>query len=194
MHKNKQYQAPKDWCSTVSWNLRRIGAFLGSHLISGVLTALAMYGVANVGLVFPISLLGVMMLYSWVLTLLVLPVQAGVQGWSILRMAPTPVLLIYYFQHDETSNLPHRFLDPVRSRIGLVTVLLLLLGGLVAWPVYAVYGALLLVVRFGLQLFAIDVLVQFVQAMAFGVSTVFVAYFLFASLAIILVQWRRSFR
>ncbi len=174
--------------------LRRFGVFLGSHILSGVLTVLAMYGVANVGLVFPVSLLDIMMLYSWILTLLILPIQAGVQVWSALRLAPTPVLLLYYFQYDATSTLPHHFLDPVRSRTGIFTVFILLLGGLVAWPVYTIYGALLLIARFGLRIFAIDFLVQLVQAMAIGVSGIFVAYFIVASLAIIFVQWRRSFR
>lgn len=150
-----------------------------------------MYGVANVGLVFPLGLLDIMMLYSWVLTLVILPIQAGVQVWSVLRFEPTPILLTYYFQHDATGVLPHHFLDPVRSRSGLISVVVLLLGGLLAWPIYAVYGALLLVVRFGFQLLALEFLVQFVKAMAIGVSAIFVGYFILASLAILLLQWRR---
>jgi hypothetical protein len=150
-----------------------------------------MYGVGNVWLVFPASLTDIMMLYSWVLTVLVLPIQAGVQVWSAIRLEPTPFLIFYYFQHDATHNLPHRFLDPVRSRIGLVTVITLLIGGLVAWPVYAVYGGWLLLARFGLGLFSLENIILFVQAMAFGVSALFVAYFALASLAILLLQWRR---
>ncbi|MFX1561845.1 MAG: hypothetical protein ACFFDP_00870 [Promethearchaeota archaeon] len=174
--------------------LRRFAVFLGSHILSGVLTILAMYGVANVGLVFPASFIDIMFIYSWILTLLILPIQAGVQFWSAIRLEPTPFLLLYYFQHDDTSTLPHHFLDPVRSRTGLFTVFILLLGGLIAWPIYSIYGALLLIARVGLQIFALDFLVQLVHAMAIGVSAVFVAYFLLASIAIIIVQWRRSFR
>jgi hypothetical protein len=164
---------------------------LVSHLVTGVLTVVAMYGVGNVYLVFPASLTDAMMLYAWALTVLVLPIQAGVQVWSAIRLEPTPFLIIYYFQHDAVHNLPHGFLDPVRSRIGLATVVILLIGGLVAWPVYAIYGGWLLIARFGLRLFSIENIILFVQAMALGVSALFVAYLALASLAILLLQWRR---
>jgi hypothetical protein len=153
-----------------------------------------MYGVANVGLVFPVGIVEFMLLYSWGLTLIVLPIQAGVQLWSALHLSPTPILLSYYFQHDATRTLPHRFLDPVRSRIGLGTVVILLLGGLIAWPVYTILGGFLLVARFGPRLFTLDALLQFVRGLAVGVSVLFVLYFVLASLAIVIVQWRRSFR
>ena len=151
-----------------------------------------MYGVANIYLVFPVSFIDVMMIYAWILTLLILPIQAGVQVWSALRLEPTPLLLIYYFQHDASRNLPHQFLDPVYSRIGLATVILLLLGGVVAWPSYAVYGTLLLGVRatIGFHMFGLEFTALFVRAMSVGVSALFVAYFIIASLAILLLQWR----
>ncbi len=171
--------------------LRRAGSFLVSHLVTGALTVLAMYGVGNVGLVFPASITDAMMLYSWVLTVIVLPIQAGVQVWSAIRLEPTPFLIFYYFQHDAANNLPHRFLDPVRSRIGLATVVILLIGGIVAWPVYSLYGGWLLIARFGLRLFSLENIILFVQAMGIGVSALFVAYLALASLAILLLQWRR---
>ena len=153
-----------------------------------------MYGVANVGLVFPVGIVQFMLLYAWVLTLILLPVQAGIQLWSALHLSPTPILLTYYFQYDATRTLPHRFLDPVRSRIGLGAVVVLLLGGLIAWPVYTLLGGFLLLDRFGPQLFTLDALLQFIQGLAVGVSALFVLYFVLASLAIVIVQWRRSFR
>jgi len=172
--------------------MKKAASFLGSHVASLLLTGLAMYGVANIYLVFPVTFIDVMMLYAWILTLLILPIQTGVQVWSALSLKPTPLLLIYYFQHDASRNLPHQFLDPVYSRIGLATVVLLLLGGVVAWPSYAVYGALLLVVRtaMGFHLFGLEFLALFVRAMAVGVSALFVGYFAIASFAILLLQWR----
>jgi hypothetical protein len=163
-----------------------------------------MYGVANVGIAFQIILLEVipqyawlltiLLLYSWILTLLILPVQAGLQIWSLLRLEATPILLSYYFQYDMTSNLPHQFLDPVQSRIGLVSVLLLIIGGLVAWPIYSFYGAFLLIVRFGPVLLTLDFVILFIQGLAVGASAIFVAYFVLASLGILLLQWRRRGR
>ncbi len=174
--------------------VRQIGSFLLTHFCSGILTFLAMYGVANVGLGFSPNLLAVMFVYSWGLTLLLLPIQAGIQIWSLLRVQPTPILLFYYFQYDAATNLPHRFLDPVRSRIGLITVILLLIGGLVAWPIYSVYGIFLLIARFGPLLFTIEFIVLFIQGLVVGVSAIFVAYFLFASFSILILQWRRRGR
>lgn len=150
-----------------------------------------MYGVGNVWLVFPASLTDVIMLYFWGLTVLVLPIQAGVQVWCGLRLESTPFLIFYYFRHDAAHNLPHGFLDPVRSRIGLATVVILLIGGIVAWPVYALYGGWLLIARFGFRLFSLENIILFVQAMGIGVSALFVAYLAIASLAILLLQWRR---
>ncbi|MFW9934020.1 MAG: hypothetical protein ACFFDU_00640 [Candidatus Thorarchaeota archaeon] len=184
--------------------IRRIGLFLGSHLVSGILTFLAMYGVANVGLALQVILFEVsphyswillaLLFFSWVLTLMVLPIQAGVQIWSLVHLQPTPLLITYYFQYDTTTNLPHRFLDPVQSWIGLTTVILLLVGGLVAWPIYSFYGAFVLVVRFGALLFTLEFVILFIQGLAVGVSAVFVAYFILASLGVLVLQWRRRGR
>jgi hypothetical protein len=170
---------------------------VGSHLAAGVLTFLAMYGVdavANVGLLFRVGLVELILIYSWLVTLILLPIQTGIQLWSLAHLAPTPLLLTYYFQYDATRTLPHRFLDPVRSRIGLGTVIILLMGGLVAWPVYAFLGGLWLFARFGPRLFTLDALLQFIQGLPIGVSALFVLYFVLASLAIVIVQSRRSFR
>jgi hypothetical protein len=163
-----------------------------------------MYGVANIGLVFQVILfevilqyawvLVVLLLYSWILTFLILPIQAGVQIWSLIHLQPTPLLISYYFQFDATTNLPHRFLDPVESRIGLITVLLLLIGGLVAWPIYSFFGVFLLVARFGPLLFTFEFVILFIQGLAVGVSAIFVAYFIFASLGVLFLQWRRRGR
>jgi hypothetical protein len=163
-----------------------------------------MYGVANVQFVFQVIigevtpqyawLLGFLVFYSWVLTLLVLPIQAGMQIWSLVRLEPTPILVSYYFQYDPTTNLPHRVLDPVQSRIGLITVVILIIGGIVAWPIYSFYGAFLLIARFGPLLLTLDFIILFIQGLAVGVSALFVAYFVLASLGILFLQWRRRGR
>jgi hypothetical protein len=153
-----------------------------------------MYGVANIGLVFPVTPFEILLLYSWVLTLFILPIQAGIQIWSLLRFEPTPFLIVYYFQYNTTTNLPHRFLDPVESRIGLITIILLLIGGIVAWPIYSFYGAFLLLVRFGPLLFTLEFVILFIQGLAVGVAALFVTYFIFASLAILILQWHRKRR
>ena len=173
---------------------RRIGWFLATHLFTGLLTFLAMYGVANIGLVFPVTPFEILLLYSWVLTLFILPIQAGIQFWSLLRFEPTPFLIVYYFQYNTTTNLPHRFLDPVESRIGLITIILLLIGGIVAWPIYSFYGAFLLLVRFGPLLFTLEFVILFIQGLAVGVAALFVTYFILASLAILILQWHRKRR
>ena len=180
--------------TVVAKQIRRIGWFLVTHLFTGMLTILAMYGVANIGLVFPVTPFEIILLYSWVLTLFILPIQAGIQVWSLLRIAPTPFLLVYYFQYDTRTNLPHRFLDPVESRIGLITIILLLIGGIVAWPIYSFYGAFLLLVRFGPLLFTLEFVILFIRGLAVGVAALFVAYFILASLAILILQWRRKSR
>ncbi|MFX0168702.1 MAG: hypothetical protein ACFE89_05000 [Candidatus Hodarchaeota archaeon] len=174
--------------------IRRILQGLATHVVTGLLTFLAMYGVANIGLVFPVGIFEWLLLYSWVLTLLVLPIQAGVQIWSLLQRQSTPLLLTYYFQYDATHNLPHRFLDPVQSRIGLATVLILLIGGLIAWPIYAVYGAFLLIAQYGPLLLSLEFIILFIQGLAVGTAAIFVAYFLLASFAILILQWRRRAR
>jgi len=163
-----------------------------------------MYGVANFGIVFQVILIDVLPPYAWllvfllfysrVLTLLVLPIQAGVQIWSLIRLEPTPLLISYYFQYDAITNLPHRFLDPVQSRIGLITVLILIIGGLVAWPIYSFYGAFLLIARFGPLLLSLEFVILFIQGLVVGTSALFVAYFVLASLGILLLQWRRRGR
>ncbi len=184
--------------------IRRFGLFVGTHFVSGILTFFAMYGVANVGFAFQVILfevipyyswvLSALLIYSWGLTLLVLPIQAGVQIWSLLRIQPTPLLIVYYFQFEPSRELPHQFLDPVRSRIGLATVIVMLIGGIVAWPIYSFYGAFLLIARFGPLLLTLEFIILFIQGLAVGVSAIFVAYFVLASFGVFVLQWRRRGR
>ena len=121
---------------------RKIIVFSITHLISILLITASFYAISiSYNFVFPPdSILDWYFIYGIIVTLPLIGVQFGIQLYSLIGLESTPILLIYYFQHDADEPLPHPILDPIKSKIGLLALVLLLIGGLIAWPVYFLYG------------------------------------------------------
>ncbi len=82
--------------------------------------------------------LGYMVSHTFVL----LSIQLGVQILEFLKIRYPTFLLSYYFQlnHDEEISVP--ILDPTRNKLGVVTLLLIITGGPIIYPIFAGYGIL----------------------------------------------------
>ena len=124
---------------------RKWMGFIITHAISIVLIVASFYAISiSYDFVFPpSSILDWYFIYGIIVTLPLIGVQFGIQLYSLFNHESTPLLLVYYFQHDADIPLPHPILDPIKSRIGLLSLVLLLIGGLIAWPIYFVYGVYL---------------------------------------------------
>ncbi len=82
--------------------------------------------------------------YMLVHTLVLLSVQLGVQILELLRVRKPTFLPSYYFQFDDDETIPVSLLDPTKSRLALIVLLLVISGGPVFYPIFAVYGFLLI--------------------------------------------------
>ncbi|MFX1603349.1 MAG: hypothetical protein ACFFCK_07675 [Promethearchaeota archaeon] len=85
-------------------------------------------------------ILGYMLLHSVVL----LSVQLGIQVLELIRIRMPTLLISYYFQFSDDETLPIPLLDPVKSRMGVVVLLLVISGGPVFYPIFAASGLLFL--------------------------------------------------
>ncbi|MHA2023641.1 MAG: hypothetical protein ACTSWQ_08275 [Candidatus Thorarchaeota archaeon] len=64
----------------------------------------------------------------------------------IKKKFPT-LLIAFYFNISDEEFIPIPLLDPIKSRIGVIVIILILSGGIILYPIFAVYGMLLLLVR-----------------------------------------------
>ncbi|MHA2378466.1 MAG: hypothetical protein ACXADS_04255 [Candidatus Thorarchaeota archaeon] len=119
------------------------GAF--SHLALFVLNFLVFVGIVESfqiladGLpVINALILAYMLIHSVVL----LSVQLGIQVLELIRIRMPTLLISYYFQFRDDETLPIPLLDPVKSRLGVIVLLLVISGGPVFYPILAVSGLL----------------------------------------------------
>ena len=80
--------------------------------------------------------------YMAVHTTLLLSVQLGIQVLELIRIRMPTLIISYYFLFDDDEAIPLPLLDPVKSRLGVITLLLVISGGPVFYPIFAGYGLL----------------------------------------------------
>ncbi len=111
--------------------------FINFCVLVGVVESFQLF---NVGL----PLLNVIILgYILIHTAIMLSIQLGVQILELIRIRMPTLLVSYYFQFDDNETIPIPLLDPTKSRLALIVLLLVLSGGPVFYPIFAIYGFLL---------------------------------------------------
>lgn len=85
----------------------------------------------------------ILLSYMLIHTILLLSVQLALQVLEIVRLRMPTLLISYYFQFDDSQTIPIRLLDPTKSRLAVIALLLVISGGPVLYPIFAVYGFLL---------------------------------------------------
>ena len=88
-------------------------------------------------------LLGYMITHTSIL----LSIQLGVQVSELLKKKRPILLITYYFGISDQESIPEPLLDPIKSKLAVVIILLILSGGIVLYPIFAIVGMLLLWVR-----------------------------------------------
>jgi hypothetical protein len=76
-------------------------------------------------------------------TFALLSIQLAVQILEIIKIRMPTVLVTYYFEFSDQETIPLRILDPIKSRLGVIVLLLIVSGGVVFYPIFAVFGFLL---------------------------------------------------
>lgn len=113
--------------------------FVNFCVMVGIIESLDLYGLSP-----PLPWLNAMILgFMLAHTLLLLSLQVAIQILEIIRMRFPTFLLTYYFQFSDEEAIPLWLLDPIRSRLGVLVLLLIITGGIAFYPIFAVYGLLL---------------------------------------------------
>ena len=81
--------------------------------------------------------------YMLIHTSLMLSIQLGVQILELVRVRMPTFLISYYFQFEDNETIPIPLLDPTKSHLALIILLLVLSGAPVFYPIFAIYGYLL---------------------------------------------------
>ncbi len=90
-----------------------------------------------------VLLLGYMIIHSSIL----LSIQIGVQVLEIIKVRAPTLLIRYYFKFDDQETIPVPLLDPIKSKLAVIIILLILSGGILLYPIFAIYGFLHLWIR-----------------------------------------------
>jgi len=84
--------------------------------------------------------LGYMLCHTFVF----LSIQQGIQILELIRMRIPTFLITYYFEISDQETIKVPLFDPTKSRLAVIVLLLVITGGPVLYPIFAVYGFLLI--------------------------------------------------
>jgi hypothetical protein len=86
-----------------------------------------------------IMLLGYMVIHTFIL----LCIQLGVQILELIRLRFPTFLPLYYFMISDQETITVPLFDPTKSRLAVIILLLVVSGGPILYPIFFVYGGLL---------------------------------------------------
>lgn len=115
------------------------------HLALLVLNFLVLVGIIESSqiLSFDLPFLNLLVLgYMLLHTTALLSVQLGVQILEMIRIRRPTLLIGYYFQMEDSQTIPIKLLDPTKSKLAVLVLLLVVTGGPVLYPIFAIYGFL----------------------------------------------------
>jgi hypothetical protein len=92
----------------------------------------------------PLPILNSLLLgYMLIHTFIMLSVQLGIQILEIIKVRSPTLLILYYFKFSDEESISISLLDPTKSKLAVLVLLLVISGGPVLFPIFAVYGFLL---------------------------------------------------
>ncbi|MGD9396394.1 MAG: hypothetical protein PVJ05_08210 [Candidatus Thorarchaeota archaeon] len=84
-------------------------------------------------------ILGYMLIHTFIL----LTIQQGVQILEFIKMRLPTILILYYFDISDEESITVPLFDPTKSRLAVVILFLVITGGPILYPIFAIYGFLL---------------------------------------------------
>jgi len=86
---------------------------------------------------------GMVLGYMLCHTFILLSIQQGVQILELIRMRLPTILILYYFEISDQEAIKVPLFDPTKNRLAVVILLLVITGGPILYPIFAIYGFLL---------------------------------------------------
>ncbi len=81
--------------------------------------------------------------YIWIHTFILLSIQMGLQILELIKVRMPTLLIGYYFTLSDEELIPIPLLDPTRSKLAVIIILLVISGGPIFYPIFAIYGFML---------------------------------------------------
>lgn len=94
-------------------------------------------------------------------TSLLLSIQLGIQVLEIIKVRLPTLLVIYYFKFSDEETIPIPILDPTKSRLAVIILLLVISGGIILYPIFAIYGFLIISVRLPIIAVAPSIIIDY---------------------------------
>lgn len=138
-----------------------------SHLVLLIFNFSALLGIIwSLQLFFdpenPLPLLNALVLgYMVTHTSLLLSIQLGIQVLEIIKVHSPTVLVIYYFKFSDQETIPIPLLDPTKSKLAVIILLLIISGGILLYPIFAVYGLLIIGLRLPIIAVAPSIIIDY---------------------------------
>ena len=86
---------------------------------------------------------GMVLGYMLCHTFILLSIQQGVQILELIRMRLPTILIMYYFEVSDQETIKVPLFDPTKNRLAVIILLLVITGGPILYPIFAIYGFLL---------------------------------------------------
>ncbi|NHJ13109.1 MAG: hypothetical protein EAX95_05495 [Candidatus Thorarchaeota archaeon] len=168
------------------------GAF--GHLALFAINFFVMVGIVESFQIFenempPIDM--IVLCYLLIHSTLLLSVQLSVQIQELVRMRMPTVLITYYFKFDDDETIPIPLLDPVKSKLGVLILLLVISGGILIYPIFAIYGFLLVsAILIVMPPFDIATIVSYFQIFLGWMPPLFALVLVLLILSIVIIEFR----
>jgi len=133
-------------------------------------------------------LLGYMVIHTGIL----LSIQIGVQVLEIIKVRSPTILIGYYFKFDDQEIIPVPLLDPIKSKLAVIIILLTITGGILLYPIFAIYGMLHLWVRLPIIALHHSTIISYFALFLNLVPPLLLIGALAIILAIIMIEFKRE--
>ncbi|TFH02795.1 MAG: hypothetical protein E4H14_17365 [Candidatus Thorarchaeota archaeon] len=163
--------------------------FVNFCVLIGIIMSAQLLAIPNETIPFLNALLlGYMMTHTSIL----LSIQLGVQLSELLKKRWPTVLITYYFRFSDQDSIPETLLDPIKSRLAVVIILLILSGGIVLYPIFAIVGLMLLWVRIPIIVLQPSTIIQYFVVFLNLVPPLLLIAVGLIVLSIIMVEFKRQ--
>ncbi len=135
-----------------------------------------------------ILILGYMLTHS----ILILSIQLGVQILELVRMRKPTFLISYYFQLDDNEAIPIPLLDPTKSKLAVLALLLVVTGAPLLYPIFAVYGFVLVYAYLLLNPLNPSMIIQYFEIFLNWMPPIFMVIFGILIISVVIIEFRHA--
>jgi len=130
--------------------------------------------------------------YMIIHTIVLLSIQIGVQILEITKKKFPSLLVLYYFRFNDQETIPDKILDPIKSRLAVAIIFLIVSGGVIIYPFFAILGFLTLLVRVPSIVQSPYTILTFFDIFLNLIPPLLLLFVLVTVLSIVMVEFKRQ--